>query len=330
MKRVLTSAAIIAAMMPRDFEAAVLLNASRAQGTVNQVLTNFAVGVANETADDLANFIAPVVPTGAQHGQYKTFESKDAFQVYNSARAVGGPRTRIEFGADDAFFNCKPQGLEIGIDDSERDPGADPLSIEQAKIRTLVINTNTSHAAKVMGLIKSVKAATGSVGEWSDATVDPVAEIDAQILAIANATGQMPNRMLLGLGAWSVIKNHVLVRGRLSDNNKESVTMSQFAAMLLNPDIEIKVSAMVRDTAKTGKAASNSGIVGNEVFIFLASVNPTQFDPSFAKTFMVSTSPINSVREYRDETVSSDMYCTDWSEDVQVVSSQCAKRITLS
>ena len=307
-----------------------LNNGSRAQGTVNRMLTNYAVGVANESMDDIAAFIAPTVPTGAQHGQYKTFEDKDAFQVYNTARAVGGPRTRIEFNADDEYFNCKPQGLEIGVDDSERDSGTASLGVERAKIRTLVITTNTSHAAKVMGLIKSVKSAAGGVGVWSDATVDPVVEIDAQILAIAQETGQVPNRMLLGLSAWNVIKNHPLVRERLSENSKESVSLTQFSSMLLNPMIEIKVSSMVYDTAKSGKAASNAGIVGGEVFIFLASANPTQYDPSFAKTFMVSSTPIDSVREYRDDKNSSDIYYVDWSEDVKVVSSKCARRITLS
>lgn len=309
---------------------AVLINGSRALGTVNQVLTNYAVGLANDTIDDIADFIAPVVPTGSQHGQFKSFNNKEAFLVYNTSRAMGGERTRIDFNAKDEFFNCKPQGLEIGIDDGERDPNADPLSIERAKIRTLVINTNTGHAAKVYDLIKSVKAAAGGVGGWSSDAVDPIEELDAQILAIVEDTGQMPNRMVLGIGAWKVIKNHVLVRGRLSDNNKESVSLTQLASMLLNPDMEIKVSTMLRDTAKAGKAANKTGIVGSELFLFIGSQNPTQYDPSFAKTFMVSSSPIDAVREYRDDKRSSDMYCTDWSEDVKVVSSKCARRIVLS
>lgn len=308
-----------------------LLNSgSRSQGTVNTVLTNFAVGIAADTASALAEFIAPTVPTGAQHGQFKKFNSKDAFQVYNTARAVGGPRTRIEFNADDAFFNCKPQGLEIGIDDSERDPNADPLSIEQAKIRTLVINTQTGHEAKVFSLVKSAKAAAGGVGVWSSADNDPIAELDAQILSLIDETGLMPNRMIIGVGAWKVLKNHPKVLARQPGAVNQGVTLTQLAGMLLNPQIEIRVGVMPADTAKPGKAAANANIVGSEVFIFFASQNPTQYDPSFAKTFMVSTSPITAVRQYRDEKVSSDMYSTDWSEDIQVVSTACGRRITVS
>jgi hypothetical protein len=309
---------------------AVLFNASRAAGTVNQTLTNFAAGIANDTASSLAEFIAPTVPTGAQHGQFKVFSDSDAFKVYNTARAVGGPATRIEFNASDAFFNCKPQGLAIAIDDSERDPGADPLAIERAKIRTLVINTETGHEAKVFDLIKSVKAATGSVGVWSSADNDPIAEIDAQIEAILTETGQMPNRIALGVGAWKVIKNHAKVLARQPGSVNQGVTMSQFAGMLLNPEIEVRVGVMSRDLSKAGKAANKSNIVGNEVFIFIGSNNPTPYDPSFAKTFKVSSTAVTAVTEYRDDSCHSDVFETQWSEDIQVVSTVCARRITVS
>ncbi len=310
---------------------AVLRNgSSRAQGSINQVLTNFAVGVANDTASSLAEFIAPSVPTGALHGQYKTFSSKDSFQVYNTARAVGGEATRIEFNTGDAFFNCAPQGLSIGIDDDERDPNVDPLMIEQAKIRTLVISSCTGHEAKVFALIKSVKAATGGVGVWSNAENDPVAELDAQIAAILTETGQLPNRMAMGVGAWRIIKNHPKVLARQPGAVSQGVTFAQFAGMLLNPEITIKMGTMSYDTTKAGKDKSIVNIVGGEVFLFIGSDHPTPYDPSFAKTFMPSATPITSVTEWRDDGRHSDMYETSWSEDIQVVSAQCARRITLS
>jgi hypothetical protein len=310
-----------------------ILNASREAGTVNQTLTNYAVGIADDSASELANFIAPIVATGSQHGQYKVFESNDAFQIYSTARAVGGPNTRIEFGVDDEFFNCRPQGLEIAIDDSERDPGAKPLAIEKAKIRTLVINTNTGHEAKVFDLVKSSKAAAGGVGAWSGAgnkDKDIVDEIDGQIQAIINATGMMPNRMVLGVGAWRIIKNHPSVKNRMSDNQKEGATLTQFASMLLNPKIEIRVGILGRNLNKPGKAANNVNIVGDEVFLFIASDNPTQYDPSFAKTFMPDSTPIDSVTEYRDEKCNSDVYKTNWGEDIKVVSTICGRRITVT
>ncbi len=304
----------------------------RNAGTVNAVLTNYAAGIAQDSASAIAEFIAPSVPTGAQHGQFKKFDEANAFRVYNTARAVGGARTRIEFNASDAFFNCKPQSLEIAIDDSERDPGADPLLIEQAKIRTLVANTQIGHEKKVIDLIKSAKAATSGKGGWSGSSnteKDVVDEIDEQIMAILTDTGIMPNRMVLGIGAWRIIKNHPTVLARLGDSRTKSATMTEFASMLLNPAMEIKVTSLTASPNKPGKDGKTQ-IVGNDVFIFCASTNPTQYDPSFAKTFMPSTTPITAVRQYRDEGRVSDVFCTDWSEDIQIVSTLCGRRITAS
>jgi hypothetical protein len=46
----------------------------------------------------------------------------------------------------------------------------------------------------------------GGVGSWSgaDNANDPVAELDAQIEALATDTGRMPNRLVIGLPAWAI------------------------------------------------------------------------------------------------------------------------------
>ena len=110
----------------------------------------------------------------------------------------------------------------------------------------------------------------------------------------------------------------------------KSVSLDAFAGMLLNPQIEIRVGIMSIDANKTGKAASKSNVVGSEIFLFHGSDNPTQYDPGFAKTFSVGANSVEAVRLYREERNRSDILAVDWSEDVQVVSAICAKRITVS
>ena len=280
----------------------------------------------------LAEFIAPSVVTGVAHGQYSKFDDKDAFVTYDTERALGGDRKRITFGKSDPFFNAQPQGLEIAIDDHERKLAGDGgvLKIQQAKLRNLVNTAQRSHEAKVFKLVKSAKAAAGGKGVWSDAAADPIAELDEQIEAIVNDTGMMPNRMVIGLGAWRILKNHPKVIDRLNGVNKESVSLDQLGSMLLNPNVEIRVGVISADINKIGKGKNARNVVGAEVFIFIASDSPDQFDPSFAKTFMPEVGSIESVKEYRDETAASDIYATDWAEDIQVVAPISGRRITLS
>ena len=300
--------------------------------TYKETLKQYAYGVAQDVKSALADFIAPRVPVGVGTGMFKKFDDKNAFQRYDTARAVGGPATRIEFASTDGNFNCEANALEVPIDDQEREKAGDAQSaLEEAKTRTLVINASLAREKRVFDLVKANVAAAASKGVWSsDATANPIDEIDEQIEAIATLTGLMPNRMVIGLGAWRVLKNHANVIARLNGSPDKSVSLDAFAGMLLNPQIEIRVGIMSIDANKTGKAASKSNVVGSEIFLFHGSDNPTQYDPGFAKTFSVGANSVEAVRLYREERNRSDILAVDWSEDVQVVSTICAKRITVS
>ena len=303
--------------------------------TYKETLKQYAFGVAQDVKSALADFIAPRVPVGVGTGMFKKFDDKNAFQRYDTARAVGGPATRIEFAATDGNFNCAANALEVPIDDQEREKAGDAQSaLEEAKTRTLVINASLAREKRVFDLIKANVSAVASKGVWSSAnsggSAQPIDEIDEQIEAIATQTGLMPNRMVIGLGAWRILKNHPNVLSRLNGSPEKSVSLDAFAGMLLNPQIEIRVGIMSIDANKMGKAASKSNVVGSEIFLFHGSSSPTQYDPGFAKTFSIGANSVEAVRLYREERNRSDILAVDWSEDVQVVSTICAKRITVS
>lgn len=298
---------------------------------VNQTLSNYAAGVAQDKTSAIARFICPVVPTGTTNGQYKKYDSKNDFQAYVTDRAIGGNRKRIEFAATDPFFNCKPHGLEVPVDDHERQSsGANENRLAEGKIRTLVTTATLSHELAVMAAVKAGKAATGSIGVWSNAANDPIDEIDSQIEAIATETGRYPNKLVLGVGAWRILKNHAKVLTRQPGAGNIGVTMAQFAAMLLNPEIQIKVGLLSRDTVKFGAAKNAVSIVGGEVFLFYGEDQPDQYDPSFAKCFSTTPSMVDAVREYREDRSASDIYYVDWSQDIVVTAPECGRRITLS
>lgn len=301
--------------------------------TVIQTLTNYAKGVAQDRASSVAEFLSPTVPVAAATGKFKSFNDKNAFQVPATARAIGGAATRLEFLATDTDYNCKPKALEIAIDDQERDlaGSADPLALEQAKIDVLLTSALISHENDVLAAVKAGISAVGSRGSWSDlATNDPIKEIDEQIKAITVATGQMPNRIILGIGAWYYLRNHAKTLARQPGAANIGVSLQQFTGMLLNPGIEARIGVLSKDTTKMGATASKANIVGDEVFIFYASASPTQYDPSFSKTFRTNRGGVEAVRMYRDDKSRSDILAVDWSNDIQVTASICGRRLTIS
>lgn len=295
-----------------------------------ETLKNFASGLSQDAAkNSLAEFIAPRVVTGVASGQYKVFSDKNSFLAPDASRAIGGKARRIGFESEDAYFNCKPNALEIVIDEYEREQaGADDNMLEEAKTKAVTTQAILAHEKAVFAKIASVVSATASIGTWSD-SYDPIAELDSQIVAVAEATGMMPNRMVIGLSAFQILRNNAKVIARQPGSANIGLTLSQLAGMLINPEIQIRVGVLSHDANKSGKAASKQGIVGSKVYIFCASDSPTQYDPSFAKTFTASPGGVFDVRMYQEDP-RTDVIAVDWTSDIEVVASRACRRIDVS
>ena len=302
----------------------------RRQASYNPTLTQFAQGYAQDLASALAEFVAPTVNVASALGQFKSFNEKNAFQALATGRALGGAANRIEMLETDPTYNCQPQALEITIDDAERDAAGDQTGpLEEGKTRTLLSVATISHEDKVITKMKTL-AAVGSRGQWSDTSVDPIKEMDEQIEAIATATGMMPNGIVFGLTAWRTFRNHPKVLARQPGAAIIGVTETQAATMLLNPAAQIRIGVLSKDAAKVGASASKANMVGAEVFIFLRTPNPTTYDAGWMKTFTVGSGSVSAVRTYRDDRARSDVLAVDWSEDIQIVSTLAAKRLSIS
>ena len=106
--------------------------------------------------------------------------------------------------------------------------------------------------------------------------------------------------------------------------------MAQFSSLLLNPSIDIRVGILAKDTAKLGAAKANVNIIGQQLVVFHANASPTLYDPSFMKTFRLRRGGVDVVRMYREDSARSDILAVDWSEDIRVTSSVCARKVTAS
>ena len=310
----------------------------RSEASVNPTLTNYASGVLNDLQSATADFLAPQVQVPATIGQYKAYDDKNAFQVHDTSRGVGGPARRIFMDVSEPTYNCLPQALEITIDDSERDAAGtiNPLDLEQAKVKTLVQSSVLSHERHVITTVNAgVTADTttvggGVMGTWSAAGTDPVVQIDYLIEAIAKATGQLPNAILMGMTAWRRFRNNAKVIEKQPGAALIGLNQGQASAMLINPSTEMRLSTMAYDTTKEGTTRSQAFVNGDDVYIFVRSASPTIYDPSALKTFAGGRGGVSAVREYRDESSRSDIYAVDWSRDVKVTSAISIERITTS
>lgn len=83
-----------------------------------------------------------------------------------------------------------------------------------------------------------------------------------------------------------------------------------------------------RGNGKLGSNRGNVNIVGQQLVIFHASQSHTLYDPRFMKTFRLRRGGVDVVRMYREDSAHSDILAVDWSEDIRVTSSVCARKVT--
>lgn len=305
--------------------------------TIRKDLTNYAYGLMQDLAPmrAIAALLAPVVPTGATTGLFNKFDSTQAFMAYAdqvARRALGGQATDITFLSETANYNAKPYGLRINIDAFERQQAGEAINLlEEGKTRTLLVNCHLSYLSNVITLVKAAVAAASGKGEWNKATVDPIRELNEQIKAIWLATGILPNHVVMDFGAWSVLADNPLVLKRMPGADIAQVNTARISKLLVNPaaTIEVVETATLYGGGLGNSAATKRGITGGSALIFFNSPTPTQYDPSFCKTFSPAPNLFTDVYTYREEP-HLDWLENDWTSDVQVVSSALCKRIDVT
>lgn len=304
---------------------------SASAARVHQTLTNFAAGVGQDLSAPVADFLLPRVIVGAGSYQFKRYNADQSQLIYKTEVAIGGKPTRIEFSADDPASIVKHHALEAVVADQERtNAGDNGKLLEQSKITTLVTNWHVSREDRVLRFVESNTTAESGLGDYTDDTVDPVAEWDAVIRDQSIKTGMIPNRATMDINMWYAIKNHPKVVSRFTSGSSPSsvVTLQGFANLLLNPNIEIRLAGISKSTTKKGATKNAVTVLGAKAYIFYASPNPTQFDASWFKTFSTGAGNVNSVRYYRDEPFN-DCYLINMDDDPQLIHSGMGVRIDL-
>lgn len=305
--------------------------------TVRKDLTSYAFGLMQDiqAALRLANILSPVVPTGGESGLYNLFDDTAAFKAYAAAvarRAIGGHAQEIGFLSETANYNAEPYGLRIKLDEAEKSrAGGDLTLLEQAKTRTLTINSAVSWLSNIVATIKASVAATANLGNWGSANVDPIAEIDQLIKAVYLATGIIPNHVAIDFGAWCVLKSNPNVLKRMPGADVTAVTPLRIQSMLVNPNatVDIVETAVLSGGGLGNASATKLSVLGGSVFAFYNSALATVYDPSFCKTFSPAATLFTEIMTYREEP-HFDWFENDWSGQVVVVASGLCKRIDVT
>lgn len=297
---------------------------------VQQLLT-YSQGIYSDWAkkNAVADFLAPQVPVMAEKFFYKNYGTGNQFNLVETTRAIGGGAARLSFTVTDAQNVLFENSLETTIDDIEKRQNPETFDqLQMVKIRdlsTTILNNDLKllfafiNGAVAVSGSGSIPGITGTPGNWSSASVDPIVEIDAICKFITDGTGLVPNRMYLDLASWLLLKNNAKVVTRVGYTQIPSVTQTQAGSLLAVP-LDFKIG---------GGAQFVSGSANN-VWIFYGQDNPGQMDPSAFKTFTRTANRFDALRQYREERIRSDVYYIDWQQNRLVTGAALVVRIQTS
>ena len=299
----------------------------------SDTLVEFAQGVAQESIQPVADFIAPTVPVSRSNGRFKIYSEKHRFRIPDTLRAIGGRATELRFEAADGYYNCEPHALDYPVDNLEQFDAAGLQDVLKEGATAVAEVAALSHEKKVLDLaLQAVGPGTDRV--WN-ATSDPVADVDNAILhVIRNATyGSLMNvGVLFGANAWQIFKNSSEVRKRfLAGNSRTSLAIAteDIASQLFIARPKVMTSLLVHDNAPEGLAPEMQFLLDDSILIFARKASPTTRDPSFMKTFRLMNKymvPGSYIRE--DGRVEVAKF--DWSEEVRVCNPTAALRYNIA
>jgi len=317
-------------------------NSTLGSATLNYQLTAYAQGLWNDLADvtKLAERLAPTTPVPGAAGQFKKFDDKNSFLPEKTARAQGSDPVLIGFAASDDTYACRPQALEVRVDKTELQAagveGGDVANdlLDQGKIKALLNKAALSHVLDVCTAVIANTNAVAGVGNWSNPDIDPIDQIDAQLLQLTQDCGSTQNiKLTLDVASWNALRNHPKVKARAlfgAASALSSISTDQLNSALIFP-CDIMVANIVYDQARLAQAANKARALANTCLLHYSVPGATLYDPSAFKAFTVGGAGfLGNVYTYQSLNNLWRGHLVDWSRDIKQTSTLSMRRLAIN
>jgi hypothetical protein len=253
----------------------------------NQYLTNFAVKYSNGIF--VADAIAPIVPVDRASDKYPIY-AKERFQWENTAR-----RDKSDIGISteswtDGTYSTMGYALGDWLSKKEMANIDSQLRGSLRTVEYLREKIALDREVRTTALaVADASFATGHTADalvpwdlFTDATADPLYDIELGIEVIKAATFKMPDTLLLGWKAALKLALHpkvVAYRQKVGD-----MFVSQLGLPPTLLGLKVVVSQSGYSTSKKNATISLSNVLGNYAVVYCAG-SPQYGDASFLQTF---------------------------------------------
>lgn len=300
---------------------------------INQDMTDYAHLILPDYKRNMAEALglAPLTPTGTMAGQYMAFDDKMAFLVPDASRVAGGETADVQFNGRLVDYILKPNALKTFIDDEIEVPMAGVAGaslLEKARVANLLSQGANAFTVSVFDTVIAGTTPAAGKGNWDDAAVDPLAELDEGISSIEERSGISPNVLTIAKPLFRKLVKHPKVI-KAFPAKVGPITKEMIALELGETDLQIEVvSGRGFRTGNLGKeGALTLPFMGNSAFLHYREPNPGPMSASFAATLAQSDAMIENVYEYTSLDGTKRFFRIRWALKTVIKSALLAYRI---
>lgn len=256
---------------------------------VDRPLTNMSLAILQEESAFIADRVFPNIPVSKQSDLYRTYP-KGAFNRDEMAKRAAGTETKgVGYEVATSPYFCDVWGLHHDIDEQTEENADEEMDLDFEATTLLtykaLINRDAQWAANYYATgVWTAQSTPGTL--WDAAMSTPLEDIEAQRLAMLEATGKKPNTMVLGPAVWSTLKNHPDLVDRMNRGQTSGPAQSLLSNLAELVEIDrILVPEAISNTAAEGATDAHSFLYGDHCLLLHVAQSPGRYTASAGYTF---------------------------------------------
>lgn len=300
------------------------------QVKIDLMLTQISIQTKN--AGYLAEYAMPIIPVKLETSKYFVYDLT-RFDAPPALRAERTRYGRVEFTLSTDTYSCEEYGLELPIDDRERQNAIEPLNVDVDSTEILTDMVMNDREQRVCNVVLTAGNYThsnttnysGSANAWlpSNGSSDPISDITITGReTVRKLIGQYPNTLFFGAEVFSNLKQHPLIIDRIKYNGSGTVPgkVTQAAMADLFEVDNVYVGLPLRRTSNQNQTDVLADVWGKNAL--LAFVNPRPQIKAISLAYMFQSRP-RQVYKYRDDIIGSDVIrCSEITAE-KLVADKC-------
>ncbi|AVP97907.1 hypothetical protein C7S18_12170 [Ahniella affigens] len=286
---------------------------------IDPILSQHARGY--KSPQTVGAYLFPRVYVKVRGGKIIKF-GKEAFKLYQTARAPGTATKRIQFGYSGDNYGLGGNSLEavVPIENQQEAITVPGIDLASSAVNITLRSMALAHEYECATLSQNAAnydsnhkvALTGSA-RWNDGASTPAKNVLSWRDAVRATTGVEPNVMVIGPKVFNALADHPAIQDRFKYTGRDSITTKMLAALFEVDNVWVG-KAIMHDEA-TGDFTDIWG--KNVVMAYVpVSESPTKEEPSYGYTYTLEGHPSVAAPYYENNIKS---WCYPVDDDRQVV-----------